>query len=100
MANKATKIKGRKLHEYTFEHESKKYKYVIQDPQFEQLVAAQGELYNSKGDLSLMTAGKVIWELCCVEFDQEIEENSKMLMTVCIRLSEFVLPLDIEIKKK
>jgi len=78
----------------------KTYKYEIQEPQFDQLVAALGELYDSKGRLSLATAGKVIWELCCVEFDPIIEENPKILLLVCQRLSEYVLPLDIEIKKK
>jgi len=123
---KALKIDGRKSDVYTFEYGNEdikkaisildpvkdnakiseltlKFKYLsyeIQEPTFDQLVASLGELYDSKGRLSLATSGKVIWELCCISYDSLIEENPKLLLLICQRLSEYVLPLDVEIKKK
>jgi len=123
---KAVKIEGRKSDVYTFEYGNEdikkqisildpvkdkskiseltlKFKYLtyeIQEPTFEQLVASLSELYDNKGRLSLATSGKVIWELCCISYDSLIEENPKLLLLICQRLSEYVLPLDVEIKKK
>jgi hypothetical protein len=100
MKDKVLKIEGRKIHKFSFKYEKKEYAYEIQEPTFEQLIAANDSLYNNDGKLNLMSAGKVIWELCCVAFDEIIEENPKVLMTICNQLSNFVLPLDLEIKKK
>ena len=99
MKEKVPKIEGRKIHDYTFKFEKKEYLFSIQEPTFEQLSASMGELYDQKG-LRLELAGKVIWELCCVSYDPVIDSNPKILMTICTRLSEYVLPLDLEIKKK
>lgn len=98
--NKAVKIEGRKIHKFSFKYEKKEYGYEIQEPQFEQLVAANDVLYDDKGNLNLMKAGKVIWELCCVSYDPIIDKYPKILMTICNGLSSFALPLDLEIKKK
>jgi hypothetical protein len=100
MKEKVPRIEDRKLHEFTFKYEGKDYGYKIQEPTFEQLVAANDVLYDNEGNLNLARAGKVIWELACVSFDPIIEENPKVLMTICTKLSTFVLPLDLEIKKK
>lgn len=126
MIDKVIRIESRKLNKFTFEYgnddlkekikslvpikdakeieklqsEFKYLEYHIQEPTFEQLVAANDVLYDNTGKLNLMRAGKVIWELCCVSYDEIIEKEPKILMTICNKLSAFVLPLDIEIKKK
>lgn len=100
MIDKVTKIENRKIQEYTFKYEGKNYSYNIQEPTFDQLAASQGELYDSKGRLRLELAGKVIWELCCVSYDPVIDEDARILLRICTGLSEYVLPLDLEIKKK
>jgi hypothetical protein len=126
MKEKVARIKERELYKFSFEYgnedlkkqifalneekDSKKiselksqfkyYEYHIQEPTFEQLTAANDVLYTNDGKLNLMSAGKVVWELCCVSFDPIIEKKPKILMTICNQLSEFVLPLDLEIKKK
>ena len=44
--------------------------------------------------------GKVIFELCCLEYDPEIEKNAKVLLSICLNLyDEYVLPAETEIKK-
>ena len=87
-------------HKFTVNHEGHDYNYVIQEPNFDQLSAALTESVGMSGKLNMSGGGKVIWELCCKEFDPEIEKNSRLLMAVCISLyNDFVLPADAEIKK-
>ncbi|MDH4127172.1 MAG: hypothetical protein OEV44_00350 [Spirochaetota bacterium] len=100
MKEKVLRIESRKLHKFIFTLDGKDHEYHIQEPTFEQLIAANDVLYDNTGNLNLMRAGKVIWELCCVSYDEIIENEPKILMTICNKLSAFALPLDIEIKKK
>jgi len=125
MKEKVPRIEGRKLDKYYFEYGNddlkkqinlldpvkdlkkieelrasfKTYSYHIQEPTIDQLFAANGELYDSRR-LRLELAGKVIWELCCVSYDPIIDTNPKILLDICTMLSEYVLPLDLDIKKK
>ena len=80
--------------------EGKDYKYKIQQPTFEQLSAALSVSIGFGAKLDMAGAGKSIWELCCVEFDEEIEKNARLLVAVCVELfNEYVSPIDAEIKK-
>ena len=85
---------------YTVLSEGKEYKYKIQQPTFDQLSAALGQSIGFGTKLDMAGAGKSIWELCCVEFDEEIEKNARLLVAVCLELfNEYVSPVDAEIKK-
>jgi len=94
------RIEGRKSEKYSFDHEGKELSYEIQEPTFDHIVAGLSQI--GKADSSgLIGCGKVIWELCCVDFSKEIEANANILISVCLKLAtEYCLPIDIEIKKK
>lgn len=96
----AVKIEGRKSYKFAFKHEGKELNYEIQEPNFDQIVAALSQT-KANGQLDVIGAGKVIWELCCIKSDAEIEENSRLLVSICISLfDEFANTIDIDIKKK
>lgn len=100
MIEKVTRIQGLKTQKFSFEHEGKSFDYEIQQPNFDQLAAALGQV-KSNGRTDIIGAGKVIWELCCVACDKDIEASPRLLMSVCIELAnEYALPIDLEIKKK
>jgi hypothetical protein len=76
------------------------YNYEVQEPTFDQIVAALGQV-KPNGRMDVIGAGKVIWELCCISYDKEIEENPRILVSVCIQLyADYADTIDIEIKKK
>lgn len=94
------KIEGRESANYSFDHEGKKLKYEIQQPTFDEIVASLSQI-GSGDSAGLIGCGKVLWELCCISFDKEIEENANILISVCLKLAtEYALPTDIDIKKK
>jgi hypothetical protein len=100
MTDKAPRIKDRKTQKYSFDFKDKELNYEIQEPTFDQIKASLDQV-KSSGSMDVIGAGKVIWELCCVALDTEIEKNSKVLMSICINLAnEYALPVDLEIKKK
>ena len=85
---------------FTVSFDGKDYKYKIQHPTFEQLSAGLSQSIGFGVKLDMAGAGKSIWELCCVEFDEEIEDNARLLIAVCVELfNEYVAPIDAEIKK-
>lgn len=99
MKDKAPKKQGLEVSNYSFDYKNESYKYVIQEPTFEQLAAALTEATKTS-KLNILAGGKVIWELCCVEYDEKIDKNAKILVAICTNLfDEFVMPIDIEIKK-
>jgi len=96
----AVKIEGMKSTDYSFDFEGSELKYTIQEPTFDQITAALSQV-KATGQMDMIGSGKVIWELCCIKADKKIEDNPRVLISVCIELaSEFALPVDIEIKKK
>jgi hypothetical protein len=100
MKEKALKIEGRKIDKYSFKHGENELNYEIQEPTFDQITAALSQI-KTDGRMDVIGAGKVIWELCCVAHDKEVEENPKILVSVCIDLAnKYALPIDLEIKKK
>ena len=85
---------------FTVSCEGKDYKYKIQHPTFEQLSAALSQSIGFGRQLDMAGAGKTIWELCCIEFDEYIEENARLLIAVCVELfNDYVAPIEAEIKK-
>lgn len=100
MASKTIENPKLKKDVYTIKIGDKECKYVIQEPSFEIVSRAMAEMMGLVGKLDLVGAGKVIFEACCVEYDQEIEDNVRILVKVCLDLaSEYVTPADEEIKK-
>jgi hypothetical protein len=78
----------------------KECKCVIQEPSFDTIAIAMTELMGMSGKLNLVGAGKVIFEACCIDYDAEIEKNTKILVKLCLELaSDYVTPADEEIKK-
>lgn len=100
--NKKTIItrKGAEVQSYTATYAGKSYNYSIQEPTFEQLSSALTESMGFSGKLNMTGGGKVIWELCCTEFDGEIEKNPAILLSITLILYDsYVLPVDVAIKK-
>ena len=92
--------KGAEIDQWTVTWKEKDYTYKIQAPTFEQLSASLTESIGLTGKLNMSGGGKVIWEWCCIEFDEVIEDIPRLLLSVCIDLyNEYVLPADTEIKK-
>ena len=88
------------IESYTITYDNKPYDYKIQEPTFDQLSYAMTESTSTSGRLNMSGGGKVIFELCCLEYDPEIEKNPKILMSVCFNLyDEYVLPEKVHIKK-
>lgn len=99
MIEKAPKKDGLKTSDYSFTFEGYEYKYTIQDPTFEQLTAALTEATKT-GNTNILGGGKTIWELCCTSFDKKIDDNARILVSICTDLfNNYVMPLDIDIKK-
>lgn len=99
MKEKAPIKEGLNISEYNFDFEGYNYKFSIQEPTFEQLAAAMEEATRT-GRTKVLAGGKTIWELCCVNYDEKIDKNARMLVSICGKLFEdYLLPLDIEIKK-
>lgn len=92
---------GQKIDEFTVKSNGKNYDYKIQEPTFEQIAAALTESSGFTGKLNMAGGGKVIFELCCLEHDPEIETNMQLLVSICLDLYDrYVLPANNEIKKK
>ena len=99
MKEKAPIKEGLKLNDYSFKYQKKEYHFVIQEPTFEQLAAALTET-TKKGKTDVLAGGKTVWELCCVKYDDEIDKNAKLLISICAFLfDEYVMTLDLEINK-
>ena len=74
------------IESYTVTYKGKDYKYKIQEPTFEQLSAALAQSIGFGAKMDMAGSGKSIWELCCIEYDEAIEANPRLLVTVCIEL--------------
>ena len=99
MKDKAPIKPGLKQSNYSFDFEDHEYKYIIQHPTFEQLAAALTEATRT-GKTDVLAGGKTIWELCCVSYDEKIDENARILVSICADLFEnYVMTVDIDIKK-
>ena len=73
--------------------------YKIKEPQFDQLAAAFSEMSATPGKVKMPESGKVIWETCCVEYDERITPS--ILLKICLDLYViYVTPFEGTIKKK
>lgn len=75
-------------------------KCIITDPNFNQLSLGLSALSSGTGNIDMAGGGKAVFDVCMVECDKEIQESGKLMMGICIKLAEeYLLPLDVEIKK-
>jgi len=99
MKEKAPIKDGLTQNNYSFTFKEHEYKYVIQEPTFEQLAAALTEATKT-GKTDVLAGGKTIWELCCVSYDEKIDKDARILVAICANLFEnYVMTVDIDIKK-
>jgi hypothetical protein len=85
---------------YTVTIKDVDYQVVIQQPEFKQLQAAMAQMITSSGGLDMVGSGKVIFELCCIECPDEVKNNAKVLVSLCMELyADFVSGADAIIKK-
>lgn len=81
------------------EVEIKEGKYTVQEPTWDIVVEAYKYLTSDNGKLDLITPGKIIYDLCVTEIDEELTTN-QLLLTVCNQLAmDYVFPTTMEIKK-
>ena len=100
MAFKTITIPGKKTDTYTVTIDGKEYKCVIQDPTFDNIAIAMSILMGMGSTINIAGSGKVIFENCCIEYDQEIEDDTKVLVSLCMQFAtEYVMPAQTEIKK-
>lgn len=75
-------------------------KCIITDPNFNQLSLGLSALSSGSGNIDMAGGGKTIFDVCVVECDEEIKENGKLMMSICLKIAEeYLLPLDVTIKK-
>ena len=99
MKEKAPKKDGFETTDYSFKYEKHDYKFIIQNPTFEQLAASLTET-TKDGKTNVLAGGKTIWELCCIEYDVEIDKDARILVAICAKLfDDYLMTLDLNIKK-
>lgn len=97
---------GRNIETFIFEYkgeegEDKEIKLVIQEPDFDQTCEAYKYIYDENSKIDMITPGKLIFDLCALEYSDELIKNNRLLMTICSNLTtKYTLPVTAEIKKK
>lgn len=72
----------------------------INHPTWDVTVECFKNLYDAEGRLDLLTAGKLLFDLTCVEYGEQLEGNVQLMMTVASTLAtKYLLPVDAELKK-
>lgn len=72
----------------------------IREPNFEQISFGLTALTTPSGKLAMTAGGRVIFDVCKVKCDPEIEASGVMMSSLCIRIAEeYLLPVEVEIKK-
>lgn len=104
MAFKKTSIvedKDKTKHEYHLEIDGKDCKFVIQEPDFDQIAMAMSSITTMNGSMNLPVAGRFIWDTCCIGYDEEVRANDMRFVSVCLNIAtNHVVPAEAEIKKK
>jgi hypothetical protein len=103
MAQKTIKNPKRETVKFSVDLKNGKVaQYELHVPNFSEKHQAFIEMTTSSGKIDMIGAGKVIWNLCCVQYD-EILDNSEYedaLMAIMLSLTnEFVSNFSYEIKK-
>ena len=77
-----------------------KLKATIQEQQFKELALGLGALMTMTGNMDLATAGKIIFDTCCTDYDAELDTNPKAMIKLCMELAaDYVIPISADIKK-
>lgn len=85
---------------FTVKGEKDKVKCVIREPDFKAVSFGLTALTAPSGSLAMADGGKAIFDTCKVSCDKEIEQSGKMMASICIKIAEeFLLPVEVEIKK-
>ena len=72
----------------------------INRPGWDVTVECFKNLYDAEGRLDLLTAGKLLFDLTCVEYGEVLEGNVQLMMTVASTLAtKYLLPVDAQLKK-
>lgn len=73
---------------------------VIEAPTFEQMIHALSLIGKCEiGDR--FAAGKCMFDFCCIECDEEIQNDNNLMASLCSKLTaEYVLPVMYEVEKK
>lgn len=72
----------------------------INHPGWDVTVECFKNLYDAEGRLDLLTAGKLLFDLTCVEYGEQLEGNVQLMMTVVTALAtKYLLPVDAQLKK-
>ena len=99
---KPKQLKNDKLKSYEYEIlvDGKKEKCIIQEPSFEALSLAMSAMLTQSGSINMIGCGKIIFDTCCIECSEIIENTPKLLVKLCLEFAaDFVTPVDSEIKK-
>lgn len=81
--------------------EQKETTIVLNKPSWDITVEAFKYINDVNGNLDLITPGKLIFDLCALEYDDALLSNHQLLMSICSTLStKFTLPINAEIKAK
>ena len=73
----------------------------VQEPDWETLCESFKWIYDENGKLDLITPGKLIFDLCVFELPDDLALNNRAMLSVCQQLTMlFVMPVNVEIKKK
>lgn len=97
---------SRNIETFIFEYkgeegEDKEIKLVIQEPDFDQTCEAYKYIYDENSKIDMITPGKLIFDLCALEYSDELMKNNRLLMSICSKLTtKYTLPITAEIKKK
>lgn len=79
---------------------NKKLKCIVKEPNFEQVSFGLTALTSPSGKLAMAEGGKSVFDVCKLECDPEIESSGIMMSSICIKIAEeFLLPVEVEIKK-
>lgn len=82
----------------TFTVEGKKC--TLREPDFKELSFGLSAMTTISGNLDMAGAGKAIFDTCVLECDKEIRDTAKYMLSICLKIaSEYITPVDVEIKK-
>lgn len=106
MKTQVQKKPGLKEHEFIFVYESgenyekKEGRVLIQDPDWDIVAESYKYLTDDNGKIDLVTPGKLIFDLCSLEYDDELKMDHRVMLSICSQLTvKFVLPINTELKK-
>jgi len=86
---------------YTIEDEKKEIQVILNQPNWDVTVEAFKYLYDTNDKLDLITPGKLIFDMCAIEYSDELNTNIQLLMSICSQLStKFTLPINAQIADK